>query len=76
VRYVTERAVFGLGPRGVELLELAPGCDLERDVLAEMEFRPAIAPDLRPMDPAIFVAGPLRLRERWGAEAAGRAAAR
>ena len=67
VRYVTERAVFGLGPRGVEVLELAPGCDLERDVLSEMEFRPAVAPDLRPMDPAIFEPEPLRLRERWDA---------
>jgi propionate CoA-transferase len=67
VRYVTERAVFGLGPRGVELLELAPGCDLERDVLAEMEFRPIIARDLRPMDPAIFEPRRLGLRERWDA---------
>jgi hypothetical protein len=41
-----------------------------------MEFRPAIAPDLRPMDPAIFAPGPLGLRERWEAEAGRRAAAR
>jgi propionate CoA-transferase len=67
VRYVTERAVFGLGLRGVELVELAPGCDLERDVLAEMEFRPAISTDLRPMDAAIFEPRPLGLRERWDA---------
>jgi propionate CoA-transferase len=67
VRYVTERAVFGLGPQGVELLELAPGCDLERDVLAEMEFRPVVPPDVKPMDSAIFEARRLGLRERWDA---------
>ena len=36
------------------LIEIAPGIDLEKDVLAQMEFRPEIAPDLKTMDPAIF----------------------
>jgi propionate CoA-transferase len=66
VRYVTERAVFGLGRQGIELLEIAPGCDPERDVLAGMEFRPAVAGDLKRMDPAIFQPRRLGLRERWG----------
>src|SRR5262249_37871723 len=67
VRYVTERAVFGLGAQGVELLELAPRCDLERAVLAEMEFRPAISKELRTMDVAIFEPRHLGLRDRWPA---------
>ena len=52
--YVTERCVFRLCADGIELVEVAPGIDVERDILAQMDFRPAISTGLRTMDPAIF----------------------
>ena len=54
VFYVTERAVFKLDEGKVILLEIAPGVDLQKDVLDQMEFKPEIAGDLKTMNPAIF----------------------
>jgi propionate CoA-transferase len=62
VVFVTERAVFHLRPEGLELTEIAPGVDLERDVLAHMDFRPLVK-DVKRMDPGLFQATWGRLRE-------------
>lgn len=54
VLYVTERAVFALTQDGVILQEIAPGVDLERDILAQMDFCPILPADVPYMDGAIF----------------------
>jgi len=54
VVYVTERAVFELTPEGMLLKEIAPGIDLQRDILDMMEFRPLIAKDLKNIDPLVY----------------------
>ena len=63
VLYVTERCVFTLTPAGLELIEVAPGIDIERDILALMDFKPAIPRDPILMDPRIFREGAMDLRE-------------
>lgn len=59
VVYVTESAVFRLTGEGLRLEELAPGVDLERDILPQMGFRPLLADPLRPMAPELFREEPL-----------------
>jgi propionate CoA-transferase len=63
VLYVTERCVFALRPEGLQLIEVAPGIDIERDILALMEFKPLIPHDPIAMDARIFREGVMELRE-------------
>jgi propionate CoA-transferase len=60
VIYVTERCVFQLTDHGLELIELAPGIDIERDILAHMAFKPHIHKPVT-MNPRIFLDGPMDL---------------
>jgi len=55
VLYITERAVFELRKEGVVLTEIAPGVDLEKDILDQMNFKPIILGDLKFMDSKIFL---------------------
>jgi len=63
VLYVTERCVFRLTPGGLELTEIAPGADLEKDVLAHIGFEPIIRGEPKLMDARIFGAGPMGLKD-------------
>ena len=63
VLYVTERCVFRLGTRGLELIEIAPGVDLQRDILDQMEFTPVIDEPPGMMDARIFGDEPMGLRD-------------
>jgi propionate CoA-transferase len=66
--FVTERAVFRIGAEGLELIEVAPGLDPKRDVIAHMGFTPRVAADLRTMDRRIFDRGPMGLAEHVNAK--------
>jgi propionate CoA-transferase len=60
VIYVTERCVFQLTPGGLELIEVAPGIDIEKHILAHMDFKPIINKPI-PMERRIFIDEPMDL---------------
>lgn len=61
VTYISERCVFEMTKDGLMLTEIAPGVDLEKDILDKMEFRPLISKDLKLMDERIFKDQPMGL---------------
>src|SRR3954471_9082471 len=69
VRYITDRAVFELRPEGVTLIELAPGIDLQRDVLAHIGFKPLVADDCRTTDLRVYAKGPMGLAADFSQQA-------
>jgi len=71
VQYVTERAVFALEAGSLVLCEVAPGVDVERDVLGQMHFRPAVSPHLREMDRRLFRPEVLDLAGQFAAKQKG-----
>ena len=62
VVYITERCVFRLRTEGLELTEVAPGVDLQRDILDRMDFVP-IMKSVQPMDARLFQTEPMQLRK-------------
>jgi propionate CoA-transferase len=63
ITYITERCVFELGPDGLVLTEIAPGVDIDRDILNLLPFTPTVDGP-RPMDPSIFGSGRMGLRKK------------
>ncbi|MEN8809735.1 MAG: acyl CoA:acetate/3-ketoacid CoA transferase [Desulfobacterales bacterium] len=63
VLYVTERCVFALTDAGMKLVEIAPGVDLEKDILSLMDFKPIIDGTPRLMDVRIFRTEPMGLKD-------------
>ncbi len=63
VFYITERCVFTLTARGMELIEIAPGVDIEIDILAQMAFKPIIDQPPKLMDRRIFIPEPMHLKQ-------------
>ena len=62
--YITERCVFRLGEAGLELTEVAPGIDIERDILEKLPFTPRVRDPIE-MDASIFRPEPMGLRDRF-----------
>ena len=63
ISYITERAVFRLTDRGIVLDEIAPEIDIDKEILAKMDFLPIISSNLRTMDERIFDESKMNIKE-------------
>ena len=69
---MTDRAVFRLTAEGIELIEVAEGVDVERDVLGQIGFPVRVSPALRSMDPRLFRVAPMNLAPEFRARGPAR----
>lgn len=69
VMFVTERAVIELLEDGLTVTEIAPGIDLQTQVLDQMDFKPLVAENLKTMDLRIFVDAPMGIKDEIMAKA-------
>jgi propionate CoA-transferase len=65
VFYITQRAVFKLTSKGLMLTEIAPGIELQKDVIDLMDFCPIISPELKMIDPIVFSENKIGLKEKF-----------
>jgi propionate CoA-transferase len=64
VTYITERCVIDLLDTGLTVTEIAPGVDIQRDVLDQADCKLLVAPEVQTMDPKLFCEAPLGLTLR------------
>ncbi|MBU1172162.1 MAG: acyl CoA:acetate/3-ketoacid CoA transferase [Proteobacteria bacterium] len=64
VLFITERCVFSFGKNGMELIEVAPGIDIEKDILSQMDFKPYCPKEPRLMDERIFKPQAMGIKEK------------
>lgn len=65
VVFITERAVFRLTPQGIVLTEVAPGVDIQKDIISQMGFEPVISDELKLMDERIFREEKMNIRDEF-----------
>ncbi|MBA7554100.1 Acetate CoA-transferase YdiF [subsurface metagenome] len=65
VLFITERCVFRLTAGGLELIEIAPGIDIQKDILENMDFKPLLKDTPRLMDERIFRQEPMKLIDNF-----------
>jgi propionate CoA-transferase len=62
IMYVTERAVFKLSGTELVLVEIAPGVDIDKDILEKMEFKPQMDKEIKEMDKRLFSRSAMKIK--------------